>query len=125
MELSSTTLKKFLIFPKMELSSYKIRKLLLFPFTFFFWIQVQKKNVSYTFHYKEAKFSKLRYFLIMIIKRFFSFYNTSFYTQPVYLIYLLKYFCNVHDDIVAFFLFFFRKSFISFTSFFCSFSLVS
>ena len=38
----------------------------------------QKKNVSYTFSDKEAKFCKLKYFLIILMKHFFSFYNIFF-----------------------------------------------
>ena len=34
-----------------------------------------KRKKSYTFPYKGAKFSKLKYFLIIIIKAFSSFYN--------------------------------------------------
>ena len=60
---------------------------------------MQKKRVSYTFPNKEAKFSKLKYFLIIIIKRFFSFYDIFFYTQPVDFLHLLRDFCNVHDHI--------------------------
>ena len=50
----------------------------------------------YTFSYKETKFSKLKYFSIIIIKRFFSFYNIFFYTQQAFV---------VHEHIVFFFLF--------------------
>ena len=46
-------------------------------------ICAKEKSFLY-FLYKEAKFSKLKYFLIIVIKRFFSFYNICFYTQPVY-----------------------------------------
>ena len=38
----------------------------------------QKKKVSYTFSDKEAKFCKLKYFLIILMKHFFSFYNILF-----------------------------------------------
>ena len=47
-------------------------------------------KVSYTFPYKEAKFSKLKYFIIIIIKRFFSFCNIFFFTQPVYFFHFLR-----------------------------------
>ena len=53
----------------------------------------QKKN--YTFPYKEAKFSKLKHFLLIMIKCFFSFYNFFFYTQRVLVFHLLRGFCNV------------------------------
>ena len=41
-----------------------------------------KKKVSHTFPYKEQTFSKLKYFLIFVIKCFSSFCNVFFYTQP-------------------------------------------
>ena len=61
-----------------------------------------KEKISSTFSYKEAKFSKLKFFLIIIIKRFSSFYNDFFYTQPVYFFRPLRDFCNAHDHFVAF-----------------------
>ena len=42
---------------------------------------------------------------------FFSFYNIFFYTDPVYLFHFLRDFCNVHDNIVAFFSFLFLERF--------------
>ena len=63
-------------------------------------------------------------FLIIIIKQFFLFYNTFFYTQPVYIFHLLRDFYSVYNHIVAFF-FFFRKILISLTSFFSSLSSFS
>ena len=56
------TLKKFLMFREMQLSSPKLKKLLIFQEG----TSVQKKNVTYTFPYKEAKFSKIKYFLIIM-----------------------------------------------------------
>ena len=64
-----------------------------------------KSKIFYTFLYKEAKFSKLKYFLIIILMDFFSFYNILFYTQPVYFFHLLRDFCGVHGHIVTFFSF--------------------
>ena len=88
--------------------------------------QASSVKIFSTFSYKKEKFSKLKYFLIIIIEHFFSFYIIFFYSQPVYFFHLLRDFCNVHDHIVAFFFFFFlRKILISCTSFFCSLSLCS
>ena len=44
----------------------------------------KRKKFLILSRYKEAKFSKLKYFLIIIAKCFFSFYNNFSYTQPVY-----------------------------------------
>ena len=68
-------------------------------------LQSLKLKYFYTFPYKEAKFSKSKYFCIIIIKRFFSFYNIFFYTQQAFVFHLLRDFCNVHDHIVASFSF--------------------
>ena len=58
-------------------------------------------------------------FSVIIIRHFFSCYNIFFYTEPAFVFHLLRDFCNVHDQIVGFFsFFFFRKILISFTSFF-------
>ena len=67
------TLKKLLIFCKMELSSSKLKKLIKFQERIK--KPENKKKKGYTFPYKEAKCSKLKYFLIITIKLFFSFYN--------------------------------------------------
>ena len=53
---------------------------------------------------KKLFFSKLKYFFIIIIKRFFSFYNIFFYTQQAFVFHFLRDFFNIHDQIVAFFL---------------------
>ena len=83
----------------------------------------KKYKVSYTFWCKEEKFSKLKYFLIIIIKHFFSFIYFLFTQQFFFL--SSERFCNVRNHIVTFF-FFFRKILIFFTSFFfCSLSLFS
>ena len=77
-------------------------KLLIFQEVTF---RARKTKHFYTFSYKEAKFSKLKYFFIIIIKCFFSLYNTFFYTQQAFVFHLLRDFCNVHDHIVTFFSF--------------------
>ena len=98
---------------------------------------LQNENVTFSQLFKHKR--KIKKFLIVslikkqrifklktFLKHFFSFYNISFFTQPVYFIHLLGDFCNVHDNIVAFFSFsFLRKILVSFTSFFCSLSLFS
>ena len=66
----------------------------------------RKKTVSNTFLNKEAKCSKLKYFLIILIKHaIFSFYNIFSYTQQSFVFRLLRDFFNVHDYFLAFFLF--------------------
>ena len=52
----------------MELSSPKLKKKFMFQEGTY---KSQKQKVSYMFPYKETKFSKLIYFLIVIIKSFF------------------------------------------------------
>ena len=105
------------------ISGGKLQNLKIKKFVFFvclkrcFKMQIQKKKLSYTFSYKEANFSKLKYFVIIIVRRFFSFYNIFFHTQQAFLFHLLRDFCNVHDRIVGF-VFFFRKILISFKSLF-------
>ena len=63
MEISCHKLKKRLIF--LNLQSPKIKNFL-YSFS-----NIGAKEVSYTFSYKEAKFSKSKYFLIIIMKRSF------------------------------------------------------
>ena len=101
MKLSSPKLKKTCDISEGNLQSLKIKSFFFITFQ----TLAQKKMVSYTFPYKEPKLSKLKYFPIVIVKCFFSFYNIIFYTQPVYVFYLLRDFCNVHDHIAASFLF--------------------
>ena len=107
-----------------ELAKREKQKVLIF-FSHFLFLETELfkqkhkgKNVSDTFPYKEAKFSK--HFLIIIKKRFFSFYNIFFYTQQAFAFHLLSDFRNVHDHIDAFFFLFFINISIAFTSFFCS-----
>ena len=68
---------KFLIFQETELSYGSGSN---FP----------RSKVFYTFSYKEAKIFKLKYFLIIIIWHFFSFYNIFFYTQQAFVFPLLR-----------------------------------
>ena len=56
-------------------------------------------------NFPSSKFSKLKYFLIIIIPYFFSFYNIFFNTQQAFVFHLLRDFCSVNDHIVDFFLF--------------------
>ena len=65
----------------------------------------KRKKFLILSRYKEAKFSKLKYFLIIIAKCFFSFYNNFSYTQPVYFFYFLREFFNIQDQIIAIFIF--------------------
>ena len=81
-------------------------------------LQNLKIKKNYTFLYKEAQFSKSKYFLVIIIQNFFSFYNIFFYTQQAFAFHLLRDFCNAH---CCCFFFFYRKILISSASFFFSF----
>ena len=83
-EVTFWTLKKFLIFQEVTCKAWK-------------------SKTSYTFSYKETKFCKLKYFPIIILKRFFSFFNIYFYTEQAFVFHLLRNFCNVHDHTIAFF----------------------
>ena len=66
---------------------------------------MQQKKVSYTLPYKEATFSKLKYFLIISNKALFLYIIFfSIFNQFIFF-HLLRDFCNVHDYIVAFFRF--------------------
>ena len=113
-KMKKPTLKKILAFQEMELSYISGGNL-----------QSLKIKNFYIFSHKEAKFSKLKYFLIIITWHFFSFYNIFFYTQKAFFFLLLRDFCNVHNHSVAFFFFFFRKILMSFSSFVWSLSLFS
>ena len=85
--------KLFLYFRKRKLpkipyisANEKTKKLLIFREVT---LQARKLKISYTFRYKELKFSKLKHFFIIIIKRFFSFCNLFFYTQQTFPFHLL------------------------------------
>ena len=80
-KMKKPTLKVFLIFREMGLSSPKSGKPLIFQEVI---CKAWKSKISYTVPYQEAKFSKSKFFLIIIIKCFFSFYDPFLYTQPVY-----------------------------------------
>ena len=119
------TPKKFLIFWEMELPNSNIvgsrnfKKLLIFP-EVTFWDQKMKKLLIFqevtckcwkyffflNFSYKEAQFSKLKYFFIIIMRHFFSFYRIFFfYTQQAFVFHLVVDFYMVHSYVVTFFLF--------------------
>ena len=101
----SKTLKRFSIFQVTELSYISSGYLQ----------SLKIKNFLYFF--------KLRDFLTISIKFFFSFYNYSFFRLNQFI------FFHFWRDFVSFtlllFFFLFRKSLISFTSFFCNLSLFS
>ena len=81
-----------------------------------------KSKISYTFSCKEPKFL---YFFIIIIKHFFPFYNIFFCTQQAFVFHLLRHFCSVHNHIVGFCSFLFRRILVPFSVFFCSLSSFS
>ena len=88
-------IKKLFIFRETKLSNHKLKKLLILLF------KHKRKRKKFLILFLIKK----QYFLVMIIKWFFSFYIILFYTQPVCFFHLLRDFCNVHNHIVAFFLF--------------------
>ena len=90
-------LKKFLIFQEVTCKAWK-------------------SKISYTFSDKETKFSKLKYFPIIILKRFFSFFNIYFYTEQAFVFHFWEIFITFTTILSLFFLFFFRKILISFAS---------
>ena len=79
------------------------------------------KNFSNTCPYNDIKFSKLEYVLTIIIMYFFSFHNIFLYTEQASSFHVLVDFLIVHDHMSLFSFFFFRKTLISFTSFFAVF----
>ena len=125
-------LKKCLMFWEIELSSLKLKKLLIFQErTCKAWISWKSKFSYISFHIfwerfsnisakeksfpcKEAKFCNIKYFLIVTRRHFFSFYNFFFLYLAIFCFLSSQDFCNFHDHVNAFF----RKIFISFTSFF-------
>ena len=122
-------LKNFLIFPQQSPSfseNGNPEKIFIFQKTKLSYTSGSnflRSKMFYTFSYREAKFSKSKYFLIIIIQHFSSFDNAFSYTQQAFAFSLVRDFCNVHDHVVAFFFFFFRKILISFMSlFFVAFS---
>ena len=65
MELLAPSLKRF-SYVRKELTKAQIQKL----FIFLFKQKCKRKKFSYTFSYKEAKFYKLKFFLIIYNKAF-------------------------------------------------------
>ena len=110
-KLKQSTIKTFLLFPRnenfqrqaYETSYISGENLKVLKIKNMFFKHKRKKKVSDTFPCKEAKFCNLKYFLIILIKGFFSFYNIFFYTQPVSFFHLLRDICNINNHIVAFF----------------------
>ena len=108
----------FFIFQEIELFSSKLKKLLIFhervckawksKISQFLSVERELLNISLEeksflcFPYQKVKLSKSKYFLIIIMKRFFSFYNVFFYTQEAHIFHLLIGICNIHHHIVAF-----------------------
>ena len=97
------TLKKFLICSQKIpnfLETKTSKKSLYFKKRNFLILQevtFQNQNFFYTFPYRRVKFSNLKYFLIIMLWHFFSFYNIFFYTQQAFVFPLPRDFCNVHD----------------------------
>ena len=65
----------FLVFSGMEISGLKLEKLVIFQKKL---PKPKTKKKNYTGLCKEAKCSKLNYFLIIVIKHSFSFYDIFF-----------------------------------------------
>ena len=100
------SLKKFFIFWETELSYFlrssfpclKEMQKAIFKKFLIYWTKVlglgylqRLSKGFYTFPYKEVKFSKLKHFLIIIMKSFLQFYNTFFYTQQAFVFNLLRF----------------------------------
>ena len=101
-ELSSRKTKNFLIFEERTCKAWKSKiSRFLFVVTKLFNYKCKMKS---TLTPKGAKFSKLKYCLIIKKSVFFSFSDIFFYTQEDFFS-SSKRFCNVHDRIVAFFSF--------------------
>ena len=98
--LLAPNLKDFLHFTR-DLKKAKNKKIHIFCF---FRDNKRKKVLLYFLSLKKGKFSKLKYFLIIIIKCFFSCYNIFPLLNKLFFR-LLRGFRNFHDHIVAFFLF--------------------
>ena len=81
------------------MESLKIKNFLFFSLKEDFLNKSAKEKASYTFPYKEATFSTLKYFLIILIKSFFLFYNNFLYTRQSFAFHFLRDFCNVPDHI--------------------------
>ena len=71
-------------------------------------LQSLKMKYFHTFSYKEAKFSKLKYFLIITMKHFLSLYNLFFYTQQAFVFrcFFFFYFRNLSRALFVVFLYF-------------------
>ena len=112
---------------KNAFSKFLLKKFLIFLFTFLvcwertFEAKTQKKNVSYTFPYTEARFSKLKYFLMIIIKQFFSLYNIFSKLSKLFVSIFWEIFVTFPTILMLFFVFFFRKFLIYFASFIVTF----
>ena len=91
--------------------SYILENGIFYPITF------QDQKLFVLFLSKKQKI--LKHFLVIITWQFLSLHNFFSYTQQAFFFPLLRDFCNVHDHIVAFFLFFyflFWEIFVTFTT---------
>ena len=102
------TLKKFLIFSQKSPQFFwngNHEKILMFQETELSYIlgsNFPRSHFFYTFSFKEVKIFKLKYFLIIIIRHFFSFYIIVFYTQQAFVLLHLRDFCNVQNHVDIF-----------------------
>ena len=109
----NTLWKNFLYFAKWNFLAPSLKNLLNFRKEL---KSLKIKKKSYTFPYKEAKCSKLKYFLIITIKLFFSFYNIFSILNKLLLFIFWEVFVmltNILSYCPYFFFFFLRKILIS------------
>ena len=115
MELSSPKTRNFVVLQEGTCKTWKskVSYFLLVEKELFKYKRKRKK--SYTFPYKEAKFSKLKDLLIIIIKPFLSFYNTFSILNKLLFSIFWKIFVTFKTILLLFFLFaFFHFFFFAF-----------
>ena len=109
----ASSLKNFSHFRR-NFQSLKIK--IIFFFVFFFEIELfnykrKRKKFFILFLIKKIKFSKLKYFLIIIIEPFFSFNNILFCTEQAFVFIFWKTFVTFTTTLSLFFIFFLEKDF--------------
>ena len=115
LKIFSPSLKNPLLFRERTYKAWKSKISYIF-FHIFCLLEAQRKKVSCTFLYKEERFSKLKYFLMIMIKHFFSFYDVFSILRN--LLSFIFWWIYDHSRPYCCFFFLIRKIFISITSFF-------
>ena len=115
LKIFSPSLKNPLLFRERTYKAWKSKISSIF-FRIFCLLKAQRKKVSCTFLYKEGRFSKLKYFLVIMIKHFFSFYDVFSILRN--LLSIIFWWIYDHSRPYCCFFFLIRKILISITSFF-------